>query len=104
MQEYSMDELDKRLGQLLDSELPASPTSDVNAALLVADLLESNGYTFQLKDMCPKSLCDNLWRAVFTYKDEEFVADNSESAFAICAAAVAALEGADAAGSVIVKH
>lgn len=95
MPKYSLDELDRRLGQFIDPELPVSPTSDVNVALQVANLLESKGYSFRLKDMCPTSLSDCLWRATFTNNEAEFSAENSQSAIAIGTAALAALEAAE---------
>ncbi len=95
MPKYSLDELDNRLGQFLDPELPVRPTSDVNVALQVANLLESKGYSFRLKDMCPNSLSECLWRASFTNDEAEFAAENSQSAIAIGTAALAALESAE---------
>ena len=88
-----VEEIDERLGQLLDGELPILPSTDVNEALRVADCMESRGFSFQLKDMAPKSLYDCLWRATFTHGDKEFSAEDSESAVAICIAAAAALTG-----------
>ena len=95
MPKYTMEELDKRLGDFLDFDHPVQPSGDVNTALRVADFLETNGYGFQLKDMCQKSLCDNLWSATFTHGNTEFTAEDSQSSVAICAAAVAALEGTE---------
>lgn len=95
MPNYSLDELDQRLGNFLAPELPERPSSDVNLALRVAGLLESRGYSFQLTDMCPKSLSQSLWQASFSTGDMQFAAEDAQSAIAICSAALAALEEAE---------
>ena len=97
MPKYSLDELDRRLGAYLAPELPERPSSDVNLALRVAGLLESKGYSFQLKDLCPKSLSESLWQAVFSAGDARFVAEDCRSAVAVCTAALAALQEAEVA-------
>ena len=94
MPEYTLDELDQRLGEYLAPELPEHPSSDVNLALRVAGLLEARGYSFRLKDLCPKSLSESLWQAVFTDGDTRFAAEDCRSAVAVCTAALAALDRA----------
>lgn len=94
MPKQNLDELDQRLGEYLAPELPKHPSSDVNLALRVAGLLEARGYSFQLKDLCPKSLSESLWRAVFTAGDARFEAEDCRSAVAVCTAALAALDQA----------
>ncbi|EGB16004.1 hypothetical protein DND132_2801 [Pseudodesulfovibrio mercurii] len=90
MPAYSIETLNGLLEELLDLPARTSPAADVNAALRVADRLESDGYVFSLKDLCPRSM-DSLWRASFRLGDREFSAEDARSAPAICAAAVAAL-------------
>jgi len=90
-------ELDRRIERFLDCALPDRPTADIGVALKVADFMESKGYGFQLKDMCPHSLDQAMWKAVFIAADAEFAAEDAQGAVAICAAAAAALEAAEAA-------
>lgn len=91
MSNYSADELNELLGQFLEIPTQANPAEDVNSALRVAELLESNGCAFSLKDLCPRSM-DSLWRASFHVDGREFAAEDAQSAKAICSAAVAALQ------------
>ena len=97
MTPYSIEEIDKRIEQFLDCELPARPTADISVALKVADFMESKGYDFQLRDMCPKSLHETMWKATFTTSGTEFAAEATQSAVAICTAATAALDAAETA-------
>ena len=46
----------------------------------LSGILETKGFTFQLKDMCPKSLIDTNWRATFLKDGETFSAENPQSA------------------------
>ncbi len=94
MSEYTMEELDTALAQVLGAPLPGKPSANVNDALQVADLLESKGFTFRLKDLRPKSISENLWGAAFTMGEKVFTAENSQSSVAICRAALAALQKA----------
>ena len=95
MPKYDLDELDRRLGAYLAPELPKCPSSDVNLALRVAGIMEARGYSFQLKDLCPKSLSESLWQAVFSHDDARFVAEDCRCAVAVCAAALEALDEAE---------
>jgi hypothetical protein len=54
-------------------------------------MLETKGFAFQLKDMCPKSLIETNWRATFLKDGATFSAENPQSALAVCMAAVDAL-------------
>lgn len=91
MSESTPETLESQLKTLIGTECSPHPAQDVNAALQVAEQLKSKGFSFSLKDMCPKSLCETQWRAVFQKGDEEFMAENTRSEIAICAAAVKAL-------------
>lgn len=91
MPNHSIQELDAQLGEFLELPAQASPAGDINAALRVAELLQSGGYQFSLKDLRPKSM-ESLWRASFCVGGREFAAEDVQSAAAICAAAVAALK------------
>ena len=97
MRQYTTDELDQQIKQFVDFELPDRPTADISVALKVADFMESKEYGFQLTDMCPKCLNESMWKAAFMTSDAEFVAENGSAAVAICTAAAAALEAAEAA-------
>ena len=91
MPNHSSPELDASLREFLELPAEARPAQDLNQALRLAELLESGGYAFSLKDLCPKSM-DSLWRASFRIDGKEFAAEDAQSALAICAAAVTALE------------
>ena len=91
MPEYSPRQLEDILGEYLDFPAQAHPAENVATALRVAGLLESSGYDFTLKDLCPKSM-DSKWRASFRLGEKEFPAEDAQAAVAICAAAVAALQ------------
>ena len=97
MQQLTTHELNRRIERFLDCELPDHPTADIGCALQVADFMESKGYGFQLKDMCPHSPDQAMWKAVFIASDAEFAAEDAQGAVAICAAAAAALEAAEVA-------
>ncbi|MBG0790298.1 MAG: hypothetical protein H0S80_07370 [Desulfovibrionaceae bacterium] len=92
MDQHDTGELDRRIEEFLGQTLPERPTADLSAALKVADFMEAKGYSFKMQDMCPKSLNQCLWRAVFAAEGTEFAAEDSRPAVAICAAAAAALE------------
>jgi hypothetical protein len=92
MPQRTVEELEKELGTLLGSDCPACAAQDINAALQVSGLLEAKGFSFAMKDCCPKSMTDTRWRAVFARGDEEYAAEHESSAKAVCAAAVAALQ------------
>lgn len=85
--------LEKQLQEGLGAEIPAHPASDINTALEIAEMLQAKGFTFRLKDLCPKSISDSNWHAIFKKDEDNFTAENVDSAVAICAAAVAALGG-----------
>lgn len=90
MPEYTVEDLEKQLRQFTDAEISARAVRDIHSALQIAEILESKGFSFKLKDLCPKSLNDTLWRAVFSKDAEEFNAKNEQSALAVCAAAIQA--------------
>jgi len=92
MPELSIKDIESKLHSLLGDSVPTAPASNVNEALRVADALEAKGYSFALKDLCAKSLCDTAWRASFTMDRQDVTAENPEAAVAICVAALAALE------------
>ena len=91
MSESLIDNLENQLRELIGAECSIHPAQDVNTALQVADQLKSEGFSFSLKDMCPRSLSETQWRAVFFKDDNEFMSEDAQSAVAICAAAVKAL-------------
>lgn len=92
MPERIIEELEKKLEDLLGSELPAHPAQNINAALQVAELLESRGFSFQLKDLCPSSMNETKWCATFIKNGTEFAAEDAQTAVAVCSAATAALD------------
>ncbi|WP_419787634.1 hypothetical protein [Pseudodesulfovibrio sp.] len=95
MQEYTSEELERRLGEFVELPADVHLSEDLNAALRLAELLQSTGYAFELKDMNPKSF-DTNWRASFCLGKRTFESEDSQSALAICTAALAALEGTEA--------
>ena len=91
MSESTVEILEEKLTQLLGESVPDQAVYNINAAMELAGILETKGFTFQLKDMCPKSLIDTNWRATFLKDGRKFSAENSQSALAVCMAAVEAL-------------
>lgn len=91
MSEPAAENLEKQLKQLLGDSVPKQAVYNINAAMELAGILETKGFTFQLKDMCPKSLTQTSWRANFLKQDMIFSAENPQSSVAVCMAAVDAL-------------
>jgi hypothetical protein len=91
MSEIAVENLEEQLKQLLDESIPNQAVYNINAAMELAGMLETKGFTFQLKDMCPKSLIETNWRATFLKDGATFSAENPQSALAVCMAAVDAL-------------
>ncbi|SMC78240.1 hypothetical protein SAMN02746065_11023 [Desulfocicer vacuolatum DSM 3385] len=85
--------LEKQLKHHLGKAVPANVAHDIHSALQLSEVLEAKGFSFRLKDLCPKSLNETQWSAVFIKDGQEFSANNAESAVAICTAAVGALSG-----------
>ncbi|WP_320040076.1 hypothetical protein [uncultured Desulfobacter sp.] len=91
MSESAVENLEKQLKQLLGESVPNQAVYNINAAIDLAGILENKGFTFQLKDMCPKSMTETNWRATFSKQDAIFSAENPQSSVAVCMAAVDAL-------------
>lgn len=91
MSESAVEYLEEQLKQLLGESVPNQAVYNINAAMELAGILETKGFTFQLKDMCPKSMIETNWRATFLKEDAIFAAENPQSAVAVCMAAVDAL-------------
>jgi hypothetical protein len=91
MSEPILGRLEKQLKQYLGQAVPFHVAHDIHAALELANILETKGFSFQLKDLCPKSMNESLWRAIFIKDGEEFSADNPQSSVAVCTAAIGAL-------------
>jgi hypothetical protein len=84
-------QLEKQLEQFLGKAVPNQAVYDIHAAMELAGILETKGFTFKLKDLCPKSLNKTAWRAIFFKGNTTFTADDPESSVAVCKAAVDAL-------------
>jgi len=91
MSESAAENIEEQLKQHLGESLPDQAVYNINAAMELSGILEAKGFTFQLKDMCPKSIIDTNWRATFLKDDRKFSAENAQSALAVCMAAVEAL-------------
>jgi hypothetical protein len=91
MSESKHERLEKQLKQLLGEAIPTHAAYEVNAALELSEFLETKGFSFQLKDLCPKSPNKTQWRAIFLKAGQKFSADDPESSVAVCTAAVDAL-------------
>ncbi len=91
MSESAVGNLEDQLKQFFGESVPEQAAYNINAAMELAGILETKGFTFQLKDMCPKSMTQTNWRATFLKQDNSFSAENPQSAIAICTAAVDAL-------------
>ena len=59
MSESAIEILEEQLKQLLGESVPDQAVYNINAAMELAGILETRGFTFQLKDMCPKSMTEN---------------------------------------------
>ncbi len=91
MSESEIENLEKQLELLLGESVPDQAVYNINAAMELAGILEAQGFTFKLKDMCPKSMTETNWRATFLKEGSVFSAENPQSAIAVCTAAVDAL-------------
>lgn len=91
MSKSILEQLEKQLEQLLGEAFPNQAVYDIHAAMELAVILETKGFTFQLKDLCPKSLNETAWRAIFFKENITSFADDPEASVAVCKAAVAAL-------------
>ena len=87
----AVENLEEQLKQFLGESVPGQAVHNINAAMELAGILETKGFTFQLKDMCPKSLIETNWRAAFSREDAVFSAEAPQSSVAVCMAAVDAL-------------
>ena len=92
MSESAVEHLEEQLRQLLGDAVPNQAVHNINAAMELAGMLEDKGFTFQLKDMCPKSMTDTNWRAAFLKDDAQFSAENPQPSAAVCMAALGALK------------
>lgn len=75
MSESIFERSEKQLKQLLDEAIPTHVTDYINSALELVNVMEAKGFSFQLKDTCPKSLTDSLWCANFLKDGEIFSAE-----------------------------
>ena len=91
MSESISEILEKQLKHHLGEAFPADAVHDIHAALELSEILKANGFSFQLKDLCPKSQYETRWRAIFLKDGEKFFADDPQSSVAVCTAAVDAL-------------
>nr|WP_319394416.1 hypothetical protein [uncultured Desulfobacter sp.] len=91
MSDSATENIEEQLKLLLDESLPNQAVYNINAAMELAGILENKGFTFKLKDLCPKSLVETNWRATFLKEGATFSAENPQSAMAVCMAAVDAL-------------
>ena len=91
MSESTPEKLEKKLKECLGKAVPAHAADNINAALDLAKIIEAQGFLFRLKDLCPKSMNETRWRAVFSKDGDQFSADHPRSSMAVCIAAVDAL-------------
>lgn len=67
--------------------------AEIHSALEVAEYLQEKGFGFKLKDMCPKDMEKNMWKAEFVCPDEVKVSEvDEDAARAVCLAAVRAFQ------------
>jgi len=83
--------LQRQLKQHLGEVVPTNAVYDIHAALELSEILEARGFSFQLKDLCAKSMTETQWRAIFFKDDKNSSADDPQSSVAVCMAAVDAL-------------
>ena len=91
MSESISERLEKQLKQHLGEAVPTHAADNVHAALELAGILETRGFSFQLKDLCPKSPNQTLWGAIFLKDGKKFSANDPQPSVAVCTAAVDAL-------------
>jgi hypothetical protein len=82
---------EKQLKHYLGEAVPTHAAHDIHAAPELSAILEAKGFSFQLKDLCPRSINETQWRAIFIKDGQEFLADNAQSSVAVRTAAVGAL-------------
>ncbi|MBI9109710.1 hypothetical protein [Maridesulfovibrio ferrireducens] len=92
MPELKTEELEKRLVELMGADAPAHAAQDVNIALQAAENMKSKGYSFQMEDLCRRSMDDCMWRAMFSKDGVDFFVDDARAAVAVCTAIVTALD------------
>lgn len=88
MPDNTAKDIEERLTELLGGSIPQHAAADISAAMEIAENLQQQGAQFKLRDMNPRSIVDTLWQAVFTQNDTEYSAEHSQSAMAICLAAI----------------
>ena len=91
MPESTPEQIEKQLKQYFGEAFPSHAVYEINPALELSQIMEARGFGFQLKDLCPKSLNQTQWRAVFFKDGQKFSADDAQSSVAVCTAAVDAL-------------
>ncbi|MDD9304795.1 MAG: hypothetical protein HUK40_21610 [Desulfobacter sp.] len=91
MSEVILENLEKQLNQHLGQTVPFHAAYDINPALELAGIMENKGYSFQLKDLYPKSMTNTGWQAVFSKDGQRFSAEDPASPVAVCTAAISAL-------------
>lgn len=91
MPETIFEKLEAQLNQLLDQTIPTHAAYDINPALELVKMMEIKGFSFQLNDLCSRSLTNSLWCAMFVKDGENFSAEYPQAPVAICAAAIGAL-------------
>jgi len=91
--------LEYELKKYVGGALPAHAAKDLHAALALAEILESRGFAFHLKDLCPGSRDQTRWQAVFFKQGDEFTADHPDAPAAVCTAAIGALSSLETTAS-----
>lgn len=91
MSEQDIQTVECRLEEILGCDMPARPAENINAALLLAERIQGMGFSFELKDLCARSLYESAWRAVFAKGEAQFAAEDAQAAVAVCVAALRAL-------------
>ena len=87
-------DIESRIAELMGEKEVRPYCADINMALEVVRKMEQRGFDFKLKDLRPKKIYENMWRAMLrTSSGDEFTAQDENPALAIC---LAALKAADA--------
>jgi hypothetical protein len=78
----------KVIAAFMNTETETPFDSDISKGLSVAEKLQSLGYGFKLKDLCPKDIDHDKWAAIFTDEQGTIIREEHENAAtAICRAA-----------------
>ena len=88
MAHETIPQLNTFMATFMNEEADVPFATNISSALSVAEKLQTLGYTFKLKDLCPKDIDHDKWAAIFTDEQGACIREEHENAAtAICRAA-----------------